>query len=86
MFGFKDWMVVVAVVCTVCGLIYLGEQEDKRPGNVRWVEDIRNGCRLVETVPLANDMVHVRKSEYVPKLLKVYNCKGNLKAAIIEKQ
>lgn len=86
MFGFKDALVILAIIGAIAGMIYLSEQEDKRPDKVRWIEDIRNGCKLVETIPLANDMVHIRKSEYVPKLLKVYNCKSNLKAATIEKQ
>lgn len=65
-------------------LIYVAEQEDQRPPRQQWIEDSRNSCVVKDKLELANDQTHVRKDEYLPKILTIYECKNGLKAALIK--
>lgn len=81
----SEWFLTIVVLTILGALIYAGSNEDTRSEAVKWVEDTRNGCKLVSTTPLANQLEHIKKTEYLPKLLDLYDCKNGLTAAIIRK-
>lgn len=78
-----DWLKII--VCVAIGyFIIKGDiDSDKRPEYIRYIDDPRNGCVLQSEVPLANHLVHIRKSEYQPKVLRVYACANNNTAATL---
>lgn len=80
---FKDWLFVIGVIAVVVFLVNESNKEDTRPEAVKWVEDSRNVCKLREEIPLANQLTHIKQSEYRPKVLSLYDCKGGLTAALI---
>lgn len=74
----------IGVLLTVGYLIVKGDLDsDRRADYIKYIEDPRNGCVLQSESPLANHMVHVRKSEYRSKVLRVYACANNNTAATI---
>lgn len=75
-------------ICLGLGWLILQVElnSDNRPESVKYVEDPRNGCSLQTEVPVFNHMIHIAKSEYRPKILRVYLCANNITAANIEEE
>jgi hypothetical protein len=80
-FGDIFWISVLIAV----GYVIVKDDvfSDYRPDYIKYVEDSRNGCVLRTEVQLSNHMVHIRKTEYRPKVLRVYDCANNNTAATI---
>lgn len=79
---------VKIIICLTLGYFLLSAElrEDKRPENVKYVEDPRNGCELRSELLLANHLIHIKHAEYQPKVLRIYDCANNQVAANIDKE
>lgn len=81
-----DLLWIVLLVMVGYFIVKSDIDSDKRADYIKYVEDPRNGCVLQQTIPLANHQVHVVKSEYKSKILRVYQCVNGLTAANISKE
>lgn len=87
----KDWsfgdIIWIGFLVTIGYLLVKSDlNSDKRADYIKYVEDPRNGCVLQQTIPLANHLVHIAKSEYKSKILRVYQCANGLTAANISEE
>lgn len=61
-------------------------EADYRPDYIKYVDDPRNGCVVRNEISLANHQVHIKKAEYRPKILRIYDCANNQIAANITEE
>ncbi len=79
---------IILVVCFTLGYLIITSEmnADYRPEHIKYVQDTRNGCVLKQSVEIFNQMVHIRKDEYRPKILRIYLCANGLTAANISEE